>query len=185
VVQDRVLHPHIVRYRRARWLTPDGKTITAALPPGVSGHFGAALRRFVLAQHHQGQITVRRVETQLRALGIDISHRQMMRLLIAGQDGFLDEAREVLRAGLRAAAWVSVDDTGARHQASTGACTQIGSDHFAWFGTTASKSRLNFLELLRAGHTDHVIDAAALASMRGRGLAGPVIARPSIVATIA
>jgi len=33
-------------------------------------------------------------------------------------------------------------------------CTQIGNDHFAWFGTTGNKSRLNFLELLRAGHTD-------------------------------
>jgi hypothetical protein len=117
------------------------------------------------------------VETQLRALAIDISHRQMMRLLITGQDGFLDEAREALRTGLRAAAWVSVDDTGPLHTGQNGFCTPVGNDHFAWFGTTASKSRLNFLELLRAGHTDDVIDAAALASMRGRGLAGPVIAR--------
>src|SRR3712207_8919092 len=33
-----------------------------------------------------------------------------------------------------------------------------------------SKSRLNFLELLRAGHTDYVINAEALAYMRQRGL---------------
>jgi hypothetical protein len=57
VVQDLVLCPRVVRYRRERWLTPDGKTITAPLPPGVSGHFGADLRRFVLTQHHQGQVT--------------------------------------------------------------------------------------------------------------------------------
>jgi Transposase IS66 family len=176
VVQELVLHAHIVRYRRERWLTPDGATITAALPPGVNGHFGAALRRFVLAQHHQGQVTVRRVATQLRDIGIDISRRQVVRLLIAGQDGFLDEARDVLRAGLTEAAWVSVDDTGARHKAANGFCTQIGNDHFAWFATTASKSRLNFLELLRAGHTDYVINAEALGYMGGRGLAGPVIA---------
>ena len=100
--------PPVVRSRRERRLTPDGTTITAALPPGVRGLFGAVLRRFVRAQHHPGQVTVRRVATQRRALGIDISHRQMMRRLIAGQDGFLDEAREVLRAGLRPAAWVSV-----------------------------------------------------------------------------
>jgi hypothetical protein len=31
-----------------------------------------------------------------------------MRLLIAGQDGFLTEARGILRAGLGDAAWVSV-----------------------------------------------------------------------------
>ncbi|MBV8855120.1 MAG: transposase [Sinobacteraceae bacterium] len=177
VVQDLVFRPLVVRYRRERWLTPDGRTITAAMPAGVSGHFGAALRRFVLAQHHQGQVTVRRVASQLRAIGFDISRRQVMRLLIAGHGGFLDEAQEVLRAGLTHAAWVSVDDTGARHKAVNGVCTQIGNPHFAWFGSSASKSRLNFLDLLRAGHTDYVINTEALAYMQSRGLAGPVIAR--------
>src|SRR3954470_14644798 len=103
-----------------------------------------------------------------------------MRLLIAGQGGFLAEAQDVLRAGLTTAAWVSVDDTGARHKAANGVCTQIGNDYFAWFGTSASKSRLNFLDLLRAGHTDHVINAEALAYMRQRALAGPVITRLSL-----
>ena len=70
-----------------------------------------------------------------------------------------------------------MDDTGARHKASNGFCTQIGNDNFAWFGTTNSKSRLNFLDLLRAGHTDYVINDAALGYMRGRALAGPIIAR--------
>ena len=176
VVQDLVLRPHVVRYRRERWLTPDGQTITAPLPAEVRGHFGAELRRFILIQHHQGQVTVARLLAQLQAIGLDLSKRQAMRLLIAGQDGFIDEARDVLRAGLTNAAWLSVDDTGARHRASNGVCTQIGNDHFAWFGTTASKSRLNFLDLLRAGHTDYVVNAEALAYMRNRALAGPVVA---------
>jgi hypothetical protein len=30
----------------------------APLPGGVRGHFGPELRRFVLMQHHQGQVTV-------------------------------------------------------------------------------------------------------------------------------
>src|SRR5580704_19682766 len=46
-----------------------------------------------------------------------------------------------------------------------------------WFGTTSSKSRLNFLALLRAGHDDYVINAEALAYMRERALATHVIAR--------
>ena len=177
VVQDLVLRAHVVRYRRERWLTPDGQTITAPLPAEVRGHFGAELRRFVLIQHHQGQVTVARLLAQLRVIGIDLSKRQVMRLLIAGQDGFIDEARDVLRAGLTSAAWLSGDDTGARHRAANGVCTQIGNDHFAWFGTTRSKSRLNFLDLLRAGHTDYVINAEALGYMRGRALAGPVVAQ--------
>jgi len=128
-------------------------------------------------QYHQGQVTVPRLVAQLQAIGVSISKRQLVRLLIAGQDEFLAESRDVLRAGLQTASWVSVDDTGARHQGVNGVCTQIGNDDFAWFGTTSSKSRLNFLDLLRAGHTDYVINEAALAYMREHALAGPSIAR--------
>src|SRR5215213_3626783 len=55
--------------------------------------------------------------------------------------------------------------------------TQIGNDHFAAFATTASKSRLNFLALLRAGHGDYVINGEALTYMRDRALSGQVIER--------
>ena len=177
VVQDLVIRPHVVNFRRERWQGPDGEVMTAPLPAGISGHFGPELRRFVLAQYHQGQVTMPRLLALLRSFGVLISKRQLVRLLIAGQDDFLDEARDVLRAGLSSAAWITVDDTGARHQAANGFCTQIGNAYFAWFGTTSSKNRGNFLELLRAGHGDYVINAEALAYMRQRALAGPVIAR--------
>ena len=177
VVQDLVVHPHVVDFRRERWQLPDGSVLTAALPAGIDGHFGPQLRRFVLAQYHQGQTTVPRLVTLLRSLGIFISKRQVLRLLIEGQDGFLTEARDTLRAGLSSAGWITVDDTGARHKASNGFCTQMGNADFAWFGTTGCKSRLNFLELLRAGHADYVINAAALDYMRERALSGPLIAR--------
>jgi Transposase IS66 family len=176
VVQDLEIRSRLIRYRRERWLTPDGRTVTAPLPAGTTGHFGAELRRFILSQYHQGQVTVARLVKQLCDFGLSISKRQVMRLLIAGQERFISEARAVLRAGLSSAPWITVDDTGARHKAVNGFCTQIGNAHFAWFGTTASKSRLNFLELLRAGHTDYVINGEALAYMRERNLAGPVIA---------
>jgi hypothetical protein len=110
-------------------------------------------------------------------LGIALSGRQVVRLLIQGQQHFLDESRDVLRAGLASAAWVTADDTGARHKGANGSCTQVGNDHFAWFGTTPSRSRLNFLELLRAGHADYVVNTEALAYMRERALAGPAIER--------
>ena len=97
VVQDLEIRPRVIRYRRERWLTPDGHTVVAPLPAGTTGHFGPELRRFVLAQYHQGQVTVPRLVEQLRGFGLSISKRQLMRLLIAGQDRFLGEAREVLR----------------------------------------------------------------------------------------
>src|SRR5208337_1686852 len=164
LMQDLMIRPHVTDFRRECWQTPDGTTVMAPLPAGVDGHFGPELRRFVLAQYHQGQVTAARLVTLLRGFGIVISKRQVVRLLIAG---------------LTNAAWITVDDTGARHKAKNGFCTQIGNAQFAWFGTTGSKSRLNFLELLRAGHGDYIVNDEALAYMRARALAGPVIARLS------
>ena len=177
VVEDLVVRPATIRYRRERWRTPAGETMVAPLPPGVRGHVGPELRRYVLALYHQGRMTVAGLLTHLDDLGVSLSKRQLVRLLIDGQQAFVDEARDVLRAGLETAAWISVDDTGARHKGANATCTQIGNDHFAWFATTGSKSRLNFLELLRAGHTDYVINDDALAYMRQRNLAGSLIAR--------
>ena len=177
MVQELIVRPRATRLRRERWLTPDGETVVAALPARIAGHFGPALRRYVLALYHRGQTTMPRLVAHLNDLGIDISKRQLVRLLIAGKEDFLSEAAGVLRAGLETAAWITVDDTGARHRGVAGSCTQIGNDRFAWFTTTRSNNRLNFLSLLRAGHSDYVINAEALAYMRTRRLAGPVIDR--------
>jgi hypothetical protein len=154
-----------------------GRTIVAPLPGGTCGHFGPNLRRFVLMQYHQGQTTLPRLTALLHSVSVSISKREVQRLLTKKQQGFLDEARDVLRAGLEASPWVSVDDTGARHKAKNGFCTQIGNDWFTWFGTRSSKTRLNFLDLLRAGHCDYVLNDAAFGYLSSRGLAAPVIAR--------
>jgi hypothetical protein len=184
LVQELVLSVRAIRYMRERWVTPDGRTIVAPLPPsrarspeGTRGHFGPDLRRFVLMQYHQGQTTLPRLTALLHSVGVSISKREVQRLLSEKHQAFLDEARDVLRAGLETSPWVSVDDTGARHKAQNGFCTQIGNDWFTWFGTRSSKTRLNFLDLLRAGHTDYVLNEAAFGYMRSRGLAGPLIAR--------
>ncbi|MGH7082472.1 MAG: IS66 family transposase, partial [Acetobacteraceae bacterium] len=177
LVQDLVLSVQAIRYQRERWLTPDGQTIVAPLPAGIAGHFGPELRRFVLMLYHQGQSTLPRLTALLQSLGVAISKREVQRLLTGNQGGFLAEAAEVLRAGLETASWISVDDTGARHKAANGFCTQIGNDRFTWFGTRPSKSRLNFLDLLRAGHTDFVLNDVAFGYMRDHALPATLIGR--------
>src|SRR5271168_3262347 len=177
LVQDLVISAKATCYLRERWITPDGRTILAPLPLGIDGHFGPELRRFVLMQYHQGQSTMPRLLVLLRSVGISISKRQLVRLLNENHEGFIAESRDVLRAGLETSPWVSVDDTGARNAGKNGFCTQIGNEWFTWFRTRSSKSRMNFLDLLRAGHTDYVLDDAAYVHMRNQGLPAATIAR--------
>jgi hypothetical protein len=175
IVQDIIVQPRTVLYRRERWQLPSGETVIAPLPEGTVGHFGAELKRFVISQYVHGQVTVPRLVSLLNDIGIVISKRQVMRLLIEGQDAFLSEARDVHRTGLATAAWITVDDTGARHKAQNGFCTHIGNDQFTSFTTTSSKSRLNFFEVLLAGDTTHLINDAAIAYMHEHSLSGGVI----------
>jgi hypothetical protein len=177
LVQDLVISVRASRYQRERWVTPDGRTILAPLPDGIAGHFGPELRRFVLMQYHQGQSTLPRLLALLRSMGVSISKRQLQRLLTDKQDDFITEAQAVLRAGLETSPFVSVDDTAARHAGKNGFCTQIGNDWFTWFGTRSSKSRLNFLDLLRAGHADYVLNDAAYRYMRKHSLPAALSAR--------
>ena len=73
-------------------------------------------------------------------------------------------------------AYVQVDDTG-RGTRHNGACTQVGNEWFASFASTASKSRLNFLEILRRPHTDYVINETTVAYWRRQKLPKAVVDR--------
>ena len=177
VVQDLIIRPRVIRYRRERWLTPTGRTLIAPLPAEVipGSHFGPDLICFILHQYHHQHVTQPLVWEQLDQLGIDISAGQLSRILTEGKGAFHREKDQLLPAALEVSPFVQVDDTGARHRGRNGYCTQIGNDLFASFESTESKSRLNFLEILRRPHTDYVIDEIAESYWRGQKLAVAVI----------
>ena len=174
VVQDLCLSPQVTRYRRERWITPEGDTVIAALDPGIVGGYGPNLHRFVLALHFSGQVTCERIVALLNGMGVVISKRQVVRLLTVKLERFRAEDEAVLKAGL-GGPYVTVDDTGARHAGKSGYTTQIGSDRFTVFRTGPSKSRQAFLSRLCGGTALYVINAAALEYMRDRQLPQAVI----------
>ena len=98
------MQPLVIRFRRERRITPDGCAMLAPLSDGIDGQFRPHLRRFVLAQHHQGQVTLARVVTLRDAVGTAIFRIKVVRLLIDGKDSFKGKARDALRAGLETAA---------------------------------------------------------------------------------
>jgi hypothetical protein len=177
VVQDLILKPRVIRYRREHWLTPEGRSLVAPLPAAVvpGSHFGPDLICFILHQYHHQHVTQPLLLEQLRQLGIDISAGELSRILTEGKQAFHQEKAELLPAALAVSSYVEVDDTGARHQGHNGSCTQIGNELFAVFASTESKSRLNFLELLRRPHTDAVINETAVAYWQRQKLPKAVV----------
>ena len=171
VIQDLVICAHNVRYRLERWKTPDGRTLMGRLPESSgAGHWGPTLASYVLYQHHQCQVTQPLLREQLREWDIDISSGQVNDLLLADKACFHEEKDALLTRGLAVSKHVTVDDTGARHRGKNGYVTHIGNDFFAWFRSTESKSRINFLKLLRADHGDYRITDQALAYMEQQKL---------------
>ena len=177
VVQDLILKPRVIRYRREHWMTPDGRSLVAPLPADVvpGSHYGPDLICFILHQYHHQHVTQPLLLEQLRQLGIDISAGELSRILTEGKDPFDQEKAQLLAAALAVSAYVQVDDTGARHQGHNGACTQVGNEWFAFFASTESKSRLNFLEILRGPHTDYRINPTAVAYWRRQKLPKAVV----------
>ena len=164
-VQELVLQGQVTRYLRERIVTPEGRTLLAPLPADVlpGSHFGPTLIGYILYQHHQCNVTQPLLLEQLHELGIDISAGQIDRILTENKDGFHQEKAEVLRAGLEESSYIGVDDTGARHEGKNGYGTAIGNDLFAYFESTDSKSRLNFLRVLRGTATAYAINEEAVA----------------------
>ena len=172
-VQELIIKAETVRYRVENWYTPEGDLISGNLPTAtvVAGsHFGPTLQSFVLYQYYHALVTEPLLLEQLREFGVEISSGQLHRLVTEGKERFHREKDEILQVGLRVSRHIHVDDTGARHQGKNGYCTHIGNEWFAWFESTDSKSRINFLKLLRAGNTDYVLSGEALEYMAAQDL---------------
>ncbi len=177
IVQGLRIEAYNVCYQLERWLTPEGKLIKGELPDSVDGHFDAMLRSFILQQHNHGHVTQPLIWEEVRDFGVDISSGQVNRILTEGKEDFHLEKEGVLIAGLEVSGYIHVDDTGARHAGRNGYCTHIGNELFAWFESTGSKSRINFLQLLRTGHGDYVISEDALEHMRRQRFPKPLLAQ--------
>ncbi len=176
VVQDLKIQAFNTRYRLKVYTAPDGSCVAGQLPGYLNGgHYGPILIRFVLYQYYHCHVTQPLLLEQLHELDIDISAGQLNNILIENKERFHQEKDDILAAGLQVSSYINVDDTGARHKGQNGYCTHIGNEFFSWFESTASKSRINFLKLLRTGHSDYILNMDAITYMQSEKMPQYVI----------
>ena len=167
VVQGIKIKLHNTKYLLATYQTADGNYICSKLPEHLNGkHYTPELICFILYQYHHCGVTQPLLLEQLREFGVDISKGTLSNILIEDKQDFHKEKDRILAVGLEVSNYINVDDTGARHNGKNGYCTHIGNDLFSWFESTESKSRINFLKLMRAGHSDFAINMDAICYMQ-------------------
>ncbi|MEM7176053.1 MAG: hypothetical protein AAF443_09095, partial [Chlamydiota bacterium] len=160
VVQELEIIPKDVIYKLEVWKAPDGSIIRGVLPKEVRGsHFGCQMRALLHNLYALGMTEPGLFEL-LRETGIEISEGQIHNILMNESEKYHDESEKILKAGLEEAPYIRTDDTGAKHQHKNGYCTHIGGQHFAYYKTTSSKSRANFLKILLQGKEGYSINEA-------------------------
>jgi len=163
VVQGLKIKLHNTKYLLETYETANGKYICSKLPERLNGkHYDPELICFILYQHHHCGVTQPLLLEQLIEYGVDISKGTLSNILIESKETFHNEKDRILAVGLEVSSYINVDDTGARHNGKNGYCTHIGNELFSWFESTESKSRINFLKLMRAGNSDFVINMDAI-----------------------
>jgi hypothetical protein len=105
----------------------------------------------------------------IREFGIDISAGQLNIILVENKDIYHAEKEGLLEPALQCSGHLNTDDTGARHNGKNGYCTHVGTPLISYFKSTESKSRINFLEVLRGKYTDYVVSDECLDNMFDHG----------------
>ncbi len=172
VVQDLLIRANNISYDREVWVSPDGaKQLVASLPAHLHGkHFGETLQAYVLHQYYHSGVSQPLIHEGLSDHGVLISTGQISNLLTLNREAFHSEKCSLLDKAIELKQELRTDDTGARHEFKSGSCNCINSDLFTYFTTSASKSRINFLEILRREHTNYEINEEALAYASAQGL---------------
>lgn len=159
-VQELELAPKDMIYKLEVWQAPDGTILRASLPLAVQGsHFGPQLRALLHNLYALG-MTEPGLFDLLRGAGIEISEGQIHNLLMNESEQYRAESEKILTAGIEEAPYIRTDDTGAKHQHKSEYCTHIGGEYFAYYKTTSSKSRANFLKILLQGKEGYSINKA-------------------------
>jgi hypothetical protein len=159
-IQEFELIPKDIIYKLEVWQAPDGTVIRAMLPQEVQGsHFGYQLRSLVHNFYALGMTEPALFEF-LRSFGIELSEGQVHNILMSESAAYSEASEAILTAGIEEASYIRADDTGAKHQHKNNYCTHIGGKYFAYYKTTPSKSRENFLKILLQGKEGYVINEA-------------------------
>lgn len=106
---------------------------------------------------------------------MDISSGQVNHLVTENHEAFHAEKDALLPTALDVFTALGVDDSGAPHKGKYGSCLCICNEFFTSFHSSDTKERSKFLDVLRCGHLDFVLNEHAWAYLKEQGLPAKIL----------
>jgi len=144
VKQDIKLETDNVEYLLEQYYSPSmKKTYEAELPEEVRhSAYGSSLKAFIISLHYAGRVTQNKIQKILEDIGIVISEGTIANILTEErQDEFTAEKAAIFNTGIEKAAYLQIDDTGARHMGKNHNLHVVCNDKFSSFFILNSRNK--------------------------------------------
>lgn len=169
VVQEIIIQAANIKFNKETFYSPSkNKTFMASLPKGYNGEFGPNLRRLVISLNHESGMTESCIANFLKNHDILIGSGTISRLLTQPleMDEFHQEYQDIAKAGLLAADYQQMDDTGARIKGKNHYVHILCNELYTAYFTKPKKDRLTIIEILTQGEVKFVFNEQAFALMQ-------------------
>lgn len=151
IVQEIIIQTDNVEFKKATYYSPSlNKTFMASLPAGYSGEFGPRLRQLVISLYHESNMTESAILNFFTNHNILISAGTISNILIQSpeKEGFHQEKKDIVMAGLQSAPYNQMDDTTARVKGKNYYDHILCNEFYTAYFTRAHKDRLTIIDIL-------------------------------------
>ena len=150
VVQDIEIKAEVTRFRREKYYSAEQQSsYVAPLPKGYKGQFGPRLKALVLTMYYSSGMSEPKIIEFVEQMGINLSKGTVSNWISKPSEEWLEEADEILRAGLASTPWQHIDDTGTRVDGINHYCHILCNPFYTAYATRRHKNRLTVIAVLQ------------------------------------
>lgn len=175
VMRGIVFKAHNIEYRRQVYYSPsENKRYIAPLPSGHKGEFSPELKAFIIACHHDYQMSEPSIHRLLSDSGVDISESSVSRILTgsAGQSEHIDrlhqEKEDIVNAGMQSTIYQQIDDTSARVNGKNHYTQVLCNPFYTAYYTFPNKNRLTVLKILSGGELRYCVSYSTYTQLENK-----------------
>ena len=149
-VQEVVLQTDNVLYRKEKWYSKsEQRTYIAQLPKEYQGQFGSTVKTLVLTLYYSGRMSEAKIIEFIEQIGVNVSAGTVSNWLSQATERWVEEADEILKAGLASTDYHHIDDTSTRVNGVNHHCHILCNPFYTAYATRRYKNRLTVISVLQ------------------------------------